>query len=225
LLQELFAARIERVVARGQQAWRDLTGNGGAGRIVLRSAGKDVELHVGRVDGRETYVRFGSSFDVYAVKQRLQFFLEQPREYWLLLRVFPTDVSPLDVVFFEVTLPELDGLSAAERSLQLIKDGDAGLERWRATDGTPIDREEAVAIVGAAVDMVAAGFSQRSPEQSARRAGLRFVLADGREYSATISGQGPYVVTPKGADLPSRGYGSLSYLVDEARLRRMIVPR
>ncbi len=216
-------------LTRGRLASRD-SGHFGelglgedASRLVLRlaapkgSAGTErhITLLVGKrgPSGDEDYIMVEGENAAYLVRGSLSFFLAQEKSYWYELHVLPDDVqgSTLAAIRGTYTLSRNSGTQGAPWSLE----GDAA----------QVNQTAAGAMANALANLEAEAFADPAPADTSNATGGAGRLAievsthEGKKYSLSLR-PGP----ESGKLLVTTSWSPWTYIVDEAQLRRAILP-
>lgn len=200
LLQALRRAQVVRVVTEDTNDWAHfgVEDSPTPNEVALQSG---PTLVIGDRDTAQTYLRKAGSPTVYAVDTDLRFFTDQPDEFWMPLRLFPSTLHVRDVIFagFEPAAAE-DGSLA----FSLLRSGDG----WRAgEEGRRVDLSSADQSVGAVVDLLADTLVPRAAWTSGRPAGTLVIrTADAREWRVPVLLEGGRaLLDAPGSDPPRTG--------------------
>ncbi len=230
--------KLLAAMPRGTVVTRDAKAAEGLGlsaaeatRITVTGPGKATlcELSVGRTSPTGgSYVRRGTSAEVFQTGEGLSAYLSPARASWLDLRVLPRDVQA-DLVMRisvkgSVTLPEAKAPSRLDYTLLKEKDASGAMAWSFAPPGGKIDQQAAAGMVNALAgmegsDILATG-DPAAASLSSPQASITVSTTDNRTLSITIGARtqaGQYPCALEGA--------GVAFLVPEWRVQAILLPK
>ena len=227
-LRHLAGLTRGRLASRDSGHFAELGLGEDASRLVLRlaapkgSAGTErhITLLVGKrgPSGDEDYIMVEGENAAYLVRGSLSFFRAQENSYWYELPVLPDDVQGSTIG--SITIAPIKGPYTLSR-----KSSTQGAPWSLEGDSAPANQTAAGAMANALANLEAEAFADPAPANTSNATGGAGRLAievsthEGKKYSLSLR-PGP----ESGKLLVTTSWSPWTYIVDEAQLRRAVLP-
>ena len=227
-LRHLAGLTQGRLASRDSGHFGELGLGEDARRLVLRLAGpkgaagteRQTTLLVGKrgPSGDEDYVMVEGENAAYLVRGSLSFFLAQERSYWYELHVLPDDVQGNSIA--AITIAAVTGSYTLSR-----KSGTQGAPWSLEGDGAPVNQTAAGAMANALANLEGEAFADPPPADTSKATGgvgrlaIEVSTHEGKKYSLSLRA-GP----ESGKLTVTTSWSPWTYTVDEAQLRRAVLP-